>query len=230
MSKPEQEGVIKYQLTFDQRPVSDAEACFHQQVVRYSLSSALTALNASRSVLKARGLIGQDPRRYGGEGFGNISVRISGHTFLISGSQTGHVDLLTDQHVSLVEGVNARLNKLNACGLTKPSSESMTHGVCFQTIDDIGAVIHVHSPDIWCVADALALPSTHQTIAYGTPSMARAVTDLLKSYYSSRYPTIFAMKGHEDGIVAVGKNLQDCTQSLLRCLTQSMAIKGNINE
>jgi ribulose-5-phosphate 4-epimerase/fuculose-1-phosphate aldolase len=128
---------------------------------------------------------------------------------------------LSEKDVAVVEQFNIQANHLSAYGQVKPSSESMTHGVCFQTFDDIGSVIHVHSPDIWHAIDELALPFTAQSIPYGTPQMAQAVIELLQANHQDKQATIFAMKGHEDGIVAVGKDLKSCTSSLLDCLTQS---------
>lgn len=220
----EKEGVIKYQLQFHEQELTD-DLLNTKQTLFKTLNDFVTELNSSRALLKAKALIGQDPFRYGGDGFGNISVRVDGLRFLISGSQTGYIDYLTARDLALVEGFNVHKNKLLASGLTKPSSESMTHGVCFQAFTEIAAVVHVHSPDIWQAVDALALPFTDQAIPYGTPQMARAVNELLDKHYQISQPTIFAMKGHEDGIVAVGKSLESCTSSLLDCLNQSILVK-----
>lgn len=220
----EKEGVIKYQLQFHEQVLTD-DLLNTKQTILKTLDDLVTGLNSCRSLLKAKALIGQDPLRYGGDGFGNISIRVDGLKFLISGSQTGHLDCLTARDLALVESFNIQQNQLTASGLTKPSSESMTHGVCFQAFTDIGAVVHVHSPEIWEAVDALALPFTDQSIPYGTPQMAQAVTELLKSHHQVCKPTIFAMKGHEDGIVAVGQCLESCTSSLLDCLNQSIIVK-----
>ena len=115
--------------------------------------------------------------------------------------------------------------------MTKPSSESMTHGVAYQTLDTAMAVIHVHSPDIWRNSDKLGLAATSADIPYGTPEMARAVRQLVleehqKTGCSSQLngqAIVFVMKGHEDGVVAVGASLALCTQSLLDCLSIALA-------
>lgn len=220
----EQEGVIKYQLQFHEQVLSDA-SIETKQSSSIKLSDLLAELNTSRALLRAKALIGQDSLRYGGDGFGNISIRVDSLRFLISGTQTGHLKALAISDLALVEYFNAQQNQLSASGLTKPSSESMTHGICFQTFSDIAAVVHVHSPDIWQAVDALTLPFTAKTISYGTPEMAQTVTKLLETHHQTRQPTIFAMKGHEDGIVAVGENLEICTSSLLDCLNQSILSK-----
>ncbi|MFT6909703.1 MAG: L-ribulose-5-phosphate 4-epimerase [Oleiphilaceae bacterium] len=217
----EQEGVIKYQLQFKEQALAE-NLLIDKLSANNSLDALLIELNLSRNILKEKALIGQDLRRYGGDGFGNISVRIHELNFLISGSQTGHIETLSLGDIALVDYFNIASNQLSACGLTKPSSESMTHGVCFQAFDEIGAVLHVHSPDIWHAIDRLALPFTDQSIPYGTPNMAQAVSKLLRANHLVSRPTIFGMKGHVDGIVVVGQNLKSCTSSLLDCLNESL--------
>ena len=220
-TKPEQEGVIKYHLEFASKPV------VHQHLVE-----KLALLNPARTQLKACALIGQDPARYGGDGFGNISLRLDDRQFMISGSQTGHLQGLSAADIALVDDFDCRANKLSAYGLSKPSSEAMTHGVAYRTLAGAGAVVHVHSPAIWQQSDRLALPATASDIPYGTPEMAEAVRQLLLTHgsnlqapktNSSGIPTVkaivFVMKGHEDGVVAVGANLADCTRSLLDYLS-----------
>ncbi|MBE0437928.1 MAG: class II aldolase/adducin family protein, partial [Methylomicrobium sp.] len=54
----EQEGVIKFRFDHQSRPIDQA--------------ISLSSLNAWRSILFKLGLIGRDPARYGGLGYGNI--------------------------------------------------------------------------------------------------------------------------------------------------------------
>jgi hypothetical protein len=211
----EQEGVIKFHLHFA-----------FQAVTQVQSEVKLAQLNSARSRLKARALLGQDPTRYGGDGFGNISVRLSDKQFLISGSQTGHLSELSPADVALVERIDHRANQLWARGLCKPSSESMTHGIVYQVLPAAEAVVHVHSPDIWQAAGRLRLPATAADIPYGTPEMAEAVRVLLlqisaSADYDHGLPQVFAMLGHEDGIVAIGPDLVSCTDELLRLLSSA---------
>lgn len=203
----EQEGVIKYRLDFLVQDVSGEQ-----------LKQCLDDLNAARSMLKLKGLVGQDNDRYGGDGFGNISLRMAGLSFLITGSQTGHLDSLDSSHIGLVDSFDVSLNRLQARGQTKPSSESMTHGVAYQTSGRINAVVHAHSPDIWNAIEALGLPFTAHDIPYGTPQMANAVRQVLDRESLDNGPIVFAMKGHKDGVVAAGESVQSCTLSLLEIL------------
>lgn len=227
-AKSEQEGVIKYHLEFASKPI-----------VHPRLVEKLALLNAARAQLKACALLGQDPARYGGDGFGNISLRLDDRQFLISGSQTGHLQGLSAADIALVDGFDCRANQLSAYGLSKPSSEAMTHGVAYRTLAAAGAVVHVHSPAIWQQAGRLGLPATASEIPYGTPEMAEAVRQLLLTQRSGLpadnsqaagepefKAIVFVMQGHEDGVVAVGANLADCTRSLLDCLALSAKVFG----
>lgn len=200
----EQEGVIKYKLSFVHQPIS---SCI-----------SISQLDKWRHVLFNLALIGQDPKRYGGLGFGNISNRISQsaeNAFLISGTQTGHLPYLTRKHYSVITHCDPALNQLTAYGETKPSSESLTHGVLYNEIPSIGAVVHVHSPTIWNLVDQLALPATEPQIPYGTPDMASAVLNIAEDISASAIEPVFAMKGHVDGVVAFGPDLLSAVTSIL---------------
>ena len=215
----EQEGVIKYHLSFVHQPISSR--------------ITIAPLDKWRHVLFNLALIGQDPKRYGGLGFGNISSRIpqsiirasmengpddsqsSENPFLISGSQTGHLPYLMSKHYSVVTHCDPLLNQLIAYGETKPSSESLTHGVLYNEMPSIGAVVHVHSPIIWNLADQLALPATESHIPYGTPDMANAVSRISKDIFANAIEPVFVMKGHVDGVVSFGPDLLSAVTSLL---------------
>lgn len=208
----EQEGVIKYSLDFQQQAVS-----VNDKVLR--------DMNACRSLMIDHGLLGQDESRYGGYGFGNISRRstAANTTFLITGSQTGHLHSLSNASLSCITAMNIEQHTLRAYGDIEPSSESMTHGVLYQQSAAIQAVVHVHSPDIWRYGEALGLASIAEEIPYGTAEMACAVKQLSSALMLSKIPLplLFVMKGHEDGVVAAGSSLAQCTHSLLDTLQRS---------
>lgn len=209
----EQEGVIKYSLKFRQRALKLS----HEKLAK---------LNSCRTRLMASGLLGQDDKRYEGYGFGNISIRhtIESAEFYITGSQTGSIAELESENIALVTQVDSEQNSLWAAGQAKPSSEAMTHGVLYQVSKNIQAVVHVHSPDIWRDYKQLNLASTSADIPYGTPAMAMAVTQLAAPLFRNlnqnilsedEWAVVFVMKGHEDGVVAAGTSLEQCTKSLL---------------
>jgi hypothetical protein len=206
-----QEGVVQFHLNFI--PADPLPA------------TMLSSLNAWRQILYRLGLIGQDPRRYGGLGFGNVSIRVaSGNAaaFVISGTQTGGMDRLSPEHYALVTDFDPATNSVVAEGVVRPSSESLTHGSLYRLDPLIRAVIHAHSPEIWTRADAIGLPVTRRDVHYGTPEMAEEVCRLFQHTPVSTLK-IFAMGGHEDGIVAFGGSIEQAGLTLVRYLALATA-------
>jgi ribulose-5-phosphate 4-epimerase/fuculose-1-phosphate aldolase len=208
----EQEGVIKYQLEHTQNPINE----------KFSFSE----INAWRTIIFRLGLIGQDPGRYDNLGFGNISQRLNpqGGQFIISGSQTGHIEHLRPEHYCLVVKADPRKNRIESCGLCKPSSESMTHASIYAQDSSIQAVIHVHSPEIWKHTAALNLPHIAADIPYGTVAMAIAVEQLFQSGRLQQ-TSLFTMLGHEDGAVAFGGSMQEAAWELIKYLSLAISIE-----
>jgi len=214
----EAEGVIKFDLCYRMaEPVALAE---------------LDELNAWRSRLWQLRLIGQDPLRYDGYGFGNVSQRHGRHTaacgertFLISGTQTGAMPELDPGHYTLVESYDAATNRVVAQGPVKPSSESLTHGILYDLDIRIQAILHVHSPVIWQAAGTLGIPVTDASVAYGTPAMAAEVQRLFRETDVLRQ-RIFSMGGHEDGIVAFGQTVAEAGNTLLSALTRAQQLRN----
>jgi ribulose-5-phosphate 4-epimerase/fuculose-1-phosphate aldolase len=207
----EQEGVIKYQLNHTQQSIS------------HLLS--LTDINAWRTIAVRLGLIGQTPERYDNIGFGNISQRIDpcSDQFIISGTQTGHIEHLSPEQYCLIVKAEPHKNRLQSCGLCKPSSESMTHASVYNQDNTIQAIIHAHSPEIWKHTVALKLPHTGAAIPYGTVEMASAVEQLFQSGKLTQ-TSLFTMLGHEDGVVAFGSSMQKAAWELIKYLSLAIGI------
>lgn len=208
----EQEGVIKYQLEHTQQPL--------KQPVPFS------EINAWRTIAVRLDLIGQNPDRYDNIGFGNISQRIDAHSeqFIISGTQTGHIEQLCPEHYCLVVKAEPHQNRLQSMGVCKPSSESLTHASVYAQDNAIQAVIHAHSPEIWKHTLALGLPHISADIPYGTVEMATAVEHLFQSS-QLKQASLFTMLGHEDGVVAFGKNMQEAAWELINHLSLAIGIE-----
>lgn len=169
------------------------------------------------------GLIGRDPVLYDGYAYGNISLRVSGG-FVISGTQTGGHAVLTRQDLAWVQEIDPVHNRLRATGPARPSSEAMTHGQIYQALPGANAVIHAHSAPIWRRANALGLPLTAPEAGYGTPEMAEEVRRLLVSTTSDS--GVFAMGGHEDGVVSYAKDMDTAGRLMLELLARANAISG----
>jgi ribulose-5-phosphate 4-epimerase/fuculose-1-phosphate aldolase len=200
--------------------------------LEYTTSAPLTIpgldeLNAWRRILRQLGLIGQDPERYGGYGFGNISRRLppfnateNHRAFIISGSQTGHLAELSAAGFAAISAYDTSLNRVVANGPIKPSSESLTHGSVYNINNDIRVIFHVHSAEIWRCASVLNLPTTDVRVPYGTPAMAREVERLFEGVDHIE-TGVFVMGGHQDGVIAFGHTVDDTGCVLMRALAHS---------
>lgn len=212
----EREGVIKFQLEYEPGPPLAAEE--------------LRELNAWRRILYLLQLIGQDPHRYDGFGFGNLSRRLPPldaperrRPFVISGTQTGSLPELGPEHYTVVFACDAGRNRVEASGPVRPSSEALTHGILYDLDGGLQVVMHAHSPVLWRHAGTLGIPVTSAAVPYGTPEMAAEVRRLFGTADFSAGP-VFAMGGHEDGVVAFGRSAEEAGTALLRQLARALAL------
>ena len=168
-------------------------------------------IEAWRQVFWRLGLIGQDPARYEGAGYGNISLRCQAG-FIISGTQTGHKPVLDRSDYALIMESDIEHNKVYSLGETRPSSESLTHAAIYCASTVVGSVVHVHSPLIWSVADCLDIVNTPESIAYGTPEMAKALARVIEKNEKSN---VAIMKGHLDGVIAWGDTIDSAGMEIV---------------
>jgi len=183
-------------------------------------------LLAWRSLLFRLGLVGQDAARYAGVGFGNVSARLDDEqavagtpAFLVSGTQTGGLEILTSEALCAVLAYDLARNTVWSAGPTPPSSESMTHGALYSARPDVGWVFHGHSPTLWVAAASLGLPTTSHEVPYGTPEMAGEVARLVQDGPSSG---VLAMGGHVDGVVAYGRTADEAGTALVVALAAAL--------
>jgi ribulose-5-phosphate 4-epimerase/fuculose-1-phosphate aldolase len=211
----EQEGVIKYRLDYHWTDPLEA--------------ALIRSLNAWRELLRELGLIGQDPARYGGLGFGNLSRRLENpqgsgaSAFLISGTQTSHLARLGPEHYARVRECDAKRNWILADGPIHPSSEALTHGAIYAAAPELGYVFHTHCPAIWQHARALGIELTGADVPYGTPEMAAAVQRLFATT-NVRRRGAFAMGGHEDGVISFGANVEAAGCAMVSLLAQALEL------
>ena len=192
------EGVIKYQSFWTRAPASHA--------------AVIDELEAWRQPLFAAGLIGEYVEY--GVGYGNISVRCGEPgQFMISGTQTGHLAATDKSHYALVTAWSVHGNRVCCVGLTQASSEAMTHAAIYQLDQHIGAIVHVHSNDLWR-RYLNKLPTTSPDVPYGTPAMAN---EFRRLYVDSdfRKTQLAVMGGHEDGILSYGRTLGEAATKVL---------------
>ncbi len=179
---------------------------------------ALAELNAYRRKLLEQRLMGVDSN---GVRFGNLSVRdgVSGN-FYITGSATDDLPELTPTDCVRVVAYDFARNWLRYEGSAIPSSESLTHAAIYESDSSICAVIHCHDSDLWATLLDRA-PTTSKSVAYGTPEMAEEIMRLFE-ISDVRSKKIFVMAGHQDGIVAFGKNLENAFDVVMRERRESL--------
>ena len=201
------EGIIKYNL--DYTPSAPLPWTTVKEISHW------------RQIMVEAKLIGQDPDRYSGYGFGNISCRLlpldapSDHRrFVISGTQTGHKRTLTAEDFCTIESWDLERNSIVAHGPMQPSSESLTHAVLYGLDPSVRWVIHVHCPELWHAAGQLQMPQTHSDIPNGTVAMTRDVKRLFAETPVAKWQ-LFAMGGHEDGLVAFGPTARSAANAIL---------------
>lgn len=220
MAGPHAEGVIRFESRHDTRPLEERV-----------YGEAAGRLVAWREVLARLGLIGQDPARYDGLGYGNVSARVGPlgdvgrgrRRFLVTGTQTGGRARLTLRDFSLVECYDIAGNRLTSAGLVPPSSESLTHAALYDVAAAARVVLHAHAPEIWRHARALGIPITGAGVPNGTPAMGREVQRLFRE---SAFSTtgILAMGGHEDGVIAFGASAAEAGGIVVRQLGRALEL------
>lgn len=215
------EGVVKFTAAHREAALPDR---------RYG--ETVRRLIAWREMMVQLGLIGQDPGRYDGAGYGNVSGRVGpfpggrgARAFVVTGTQTGGRRCMGAEDFCVVTRYDAVRNHVESHGPAFPSSESMTHGAIYDIGPSVRWVLHAHCPLVWRRRRALALPTSSERVAYGTPEMAREVERL---HRETRLPElrIFAMGGHEDGIVVYDHDLEAAGATLFRYLARAYEMKA----
>jgi len=176
----------------------------------------VAALVGWRNRLRRLGLIGAYPD---GVGFGNVSGRLAGGTFVISGTATGGLESAGPEHFTEVVRYDVGANALACRGPVPASSESLSHAAVYAADPAAGAVFHVHHPGMWERLRGV-IPTTDPAAEAGTPEMARAVAGLVRAGVPGG---VFAMGGHRDGLVAFGRAPDEAGDRLLAALDRATA-------
>jgi hypothetical protein len=219
MSGPTDEGIVRFAAEHVTRPLEERV-----------YGPAARALAAWREILARLGLLGQDPARYGGAGYGNASVRLGPfgdvprgqRRFLVTGTGTGGRRAVGLADVCVVEAYDLRRDRVRSFGPVGPSSEALTHGALYDVAPGARAVLHAHAPEVWRAARRLGLPVTAPAAAPGTPELALEVQRLYRETALSSL-RVLVMGGHEDGVLAFGAGLEQAGGVLVRQLGRALA-------
>ena len=192
------EGYIKFNCIWEQKEIQIEP-------------SLLIELESARTRLYELGLIGMYPD---GIGFGNISVKSDkGSPFIITGSATGQFKKLKPSHYAQVTGYNFAQNTISCTGQTKASAESLSHAAVYESIPEVGAVVHIHCLWLWEKLMNSNL-TTSREVEYGTPEMAEAIQHLISVMKTDE--KVIVMGGHREGILAFGCNLTETTDQIIK--------------
>ena len=143
---------------------------------------------------------------------GNISVRIPGENkVLVTGTGISFIDTGLDNIIT----VDFDLNVLD--GNLKPSKEIKWHCGIFKLRNDVGAIVHSHSPasTAFSVANKVVPLLTgpiektigkHEVIPYAVPGSDELAGYVLEAFKNQSLKVLI-MENH--GAVAVGKNLTE---------------------
>ena len=192
------EGVIKYNCHWVKgKPVA---------------GDRLTNLMQKRDLMRSLGLIGVYEN---GIGFGNVSQRINdSHQFIISGTQTAHLESLTPEYYTVVTDFNIEENSLTCCGPVKASSESLTHAAIYYYRPEIMGIIHIHNYQLWQEL-MFQVPTSRQDVPYGTPEMAKEIFRLFDEE-NLGVEKILVMAGHEEGVICFGEDLDEAADIVIK--------------
>lgn len=189
-----EEGYIKFNLSWEEKSFDFSDEDFHE-------------INSYRQKLYEAGFIGAYTN---GIGFGNLSVRYNKKQFIISGSATGNFKNLSKDHFALVKDFDISKNNIQCVGLTKASSESLSHAAIYNSNPEVNAVIHIHHKGMWNTY-LNDLPTTNKKAEFGTPEIAIELAKL------ANLPSgIIIMGGHPEGIISYGKTFNEALEILLK--------------
>lgn len=173
-------------------------------------------LEALRARLFSLGLIGE----LNEIGYGNLSMRAENpKTFFITATQTGAQSTLLAQHYTYISEYEFSNFKLFSQGLHKPSSEALSHAMIYEINPKINTVIHIHSKPLWEFMKKEEMICTNAE--YGTIEMVEEIASL----YNGKDPfenNIFVMRGHEDGIISFGRDIQEAELILYKIINSYM--------
>lgn len=171
----------------------------------------LLDLNEARGDLFKKGLIGQYEN---GISFGNVSIKAEdGQTFYISGTSTGDKKFLVQTDYCRVDSFDLESNTVYCTGKIKASSESMSHGMVYKSNSAVQCVLHIHNKKIFDYLIENNYPATSEKAAFGTPELAAEISELVASIDGPS--AIFATKGHEEGVIAYGGDIDSALQLIL---------------
>jgi len=137
------------------------------------------------------------------------------------GTGTGGLSSLGLQDYAKAVAWDFERNWLRCEGSAIASAESLTHAAVYSMDAEVRVIMHGHDHVLW--RGLLEQGSaTAPDVPYGTPEMAREVQRLFRA---TDVRGIFAMAGHEDGIVASGEDFPRALAALAAARAESKSMR-----
>ena len=154
-----------------------------------------------------------------GVGFGNLSAirdyseyyQTKSPQFIITGTQTGKFPKLDGNLYTRVLDYSIENFKIDVMGPIEASSEALTHAAIYNYNSNIKTIFHIHSLNIWEGMIKKNSDHTPKDVPYGSVEMARAIE---KCVAGKKYG-IFCMHGHDEGVIAYGRTLEETGKLIL---------------
>lgn len=134
---------------------------------------------------------------------GNLSFRINPekNEFIITGTQIGLKNNLTENQFVKVIDVDFSNLKIKVNGFIKPSSESILHWAIYNVRPEINAIFHGHSLEILEKAKENNWTITKNEVPYGTHELVKEVLNVIDNQ------DFVILKNH--GFLAFGKTMEE---------------------
>ncbi|MBN1971781.1 MAG: class II aldolase/adducin family protein [Candidatus Delongbacteria bacterium] len=133
-----------------------------------------------------------------GLGYGNVSFR-ENDCFYITASQTGHLNSLEPENIVKILKTDPIDMLIEYSGNSKPSSESVSHYMIYNSNPKIDLIVHFHNFELW---EKLSHDKTIISVTgeYGSKELAE---NLSKAVMAKNSGVIY-MKDHEEGVIIFG--------------------------
>ena len=202
------EGTIKFELN-------------HSFInVDKKISTIFHSLNRFRTILWEMNLIGVYPLTHpdANLGFGNASQRLNKTDFfVITGTQTGSKRVLVESDYCLVKKCDLTKGIVNSKGLTKPSSEALTHAAIYSIAPEVQFVFHIHSLPLWEKTAELKLVTTDKKAQYGSLDLVKAIQSV---YFQGKKTGLVSLLGHKEGLLIWGEKGEEMIEQIENALKQ----------
>jgi L-fuculose-phosphate aldolase len=152
--------------------------------------------------------------RSGSGSLGNLSFRAKkgSDEFIISASGIKKGRGLSASDMVTVSSVDLGKKVVTACGVKKPSSESMLHYNIYKKRKGVNAVFHGHCDKILKNAEKLDVPCTSKEEPYGTVKLVRNVIKTLGRH------DFLLMKNH--GFISLGRSMDKAGKLAVKMLSR----------